>query len=145
MPENPSMTGSDHTAPHRERAPYVALVFGLVAAPLGWALHLLVNYSIAGQYCAGAALTAATTGSDDTVSTIFLVDLIAVVLAIAGGYIAFEVWEKAKQEKEGGAHRLVQAGEGRTRFLAMCGVLTSLLFGLAVVFDAIGAMVGPPC
>jgi hypothetical protein len=145
MSENPSITGSGHPAPQRARAPYVALAFGLFAPPIGWVLRLLVNYSIAGQYCAGAAFTAAAPGSDDTLSMIFFVDLIAVVLAIAGGYIAFELWERTRQETEGGAHHLVQSGKGRTRFLAMCGMLTSILFGLAVIFDVIGVMVGPPC
>jgi len=145
MSENPSIAGSEHPAPQRARAPCAALAFGLLAAPIGWALHLLVNYSIAGNYCAGTALTAATTGSDDTISAIFLVDLMAVVLAIAGAYIAFELWERTRQETEGSAHHLVQSGEGRTRFLAMCGVLTSILFGLAVIFDVIGVMAGPPC
>ena len=86
-------------------------------------------------------LTTAT--SDDTLSTIFLIMMDR--SGAHGGYVAFELWKKTWQEKEGDAHRLVQSGEGRTRFLAMCGVLTSVLFGLAVIFDVIGAMVGPAC
>lgn len=99
MSDNSSMTGSAHPAPHRERAPFGALAFGLIAAPIGWALHLLVNYGIAGQHCGSAALAAAT--SDDTLSTIFLIDLMAIVLALTGGYVAFELWKKTWQEKEG--------------------------------------------
>jgi hypothetical protein len=139
------MTGADPRLHPRERAPISRLAFGLLAGPVGWALHLLVNTSIAGQYCAGASMTAEASASDATLSTIFLIDLIAIVLAIAGGYVAFEIWEKTAKGAQRHTDRITLAGEDRTRFLAFCGLLTSTLFGLALIFDAVGAMVGPPC
>jgi len=146
MNENPAIAGSSHPAPHRERAPFPALAFGLFAAPLAWAAHLLLNYSIAGHSCVGAAIPDFRVGSTRVEFTsILLIDLCAIALAIAAGYVAYCLWERTKEEKGGDMHHLVHAGEGRTRFLAMCGMLTSLLFGLAVLIDALGAMVGPPC
>lgn len=144
MPQNPPMTGSSHPAPHRDRAPYVSLAFGLFAAPIGWALHLLVNYSIAGQNCVGAS-AAPTASAGGAHSVILLIDLAAVILSVVAGAVAYDLWKKTREEKAGDAHRLVQAGEGRTRFLALCGILTSTLFGLAVIVDVLGILVGPPC
>lgn len=144
MPQNPPMTGLSHPAPHRDRAPYVSLAFGLFAAPIGWALHLLVNYSIAGQNCVGAS-AAATASAQGAHSVILLIDLAAVILSVVAGAVAYDLWKKTREEKAGDAHRLVQAGEGRTRFLALCGILTSILFGLAVIVDVLGILVGPPC
>jgi hypothetical protein len=146
MSQSSTMSGPAHPAPHRERAPYLALAFGLLSAPIAWVLHLLVNYSIAGQSCIGAAeMDGGTLSSRDALSTIFVVDLGALALAVSAGYVAYELWKKTKDEKAGDAQKLVQAGEGRTRFMAMCGILTSTLFGLAVAVDALGSIVGPPC
>jgi hypothetical protein len=78
-------------------------------------------------------------------SAIMIVNLGALVLAIFGGYVAFDLWKQTKHEKDGDVHQLVHAGEGRTRFLAICGILTDTLFGLAVAVDALGSIVGPPC
>lgn len=109
-------------------------------------MHLLVNYSIAGQNCLGAAaIESSALGSHDVLSTIFIVDIVALALAASAGYVALELWKKTKDEKSGATQELVQAGEGRTRFMAMCGMLTSALFGVAVAVDALGSIVGPPC
>ena len=146
MSQSPVLSGSPHPAPHRERAPYLALAFGLLSAPLAWVLHLIVNYSIAGQSCLGAAeKEVGTLNSRDALSTIFIVDLGTLALAVSAGYVAFELWKKTKDEKAGGAQRLIRAGEGRTRFMAMCGILTSTLFAVAIAVDALGSIVGPPC
>jgi hypothetical protein len=146
MSQSFTLSGSAHPAPHRERAPSLALAFGLLSAPIAWVVHLLVNYSIAGQSCFGAAeMEGVALSSHDALSTIFVVDLGALALAVSAGYVAFELWKKTKNEKSGDTQELVQAGEGRTRFMAMCGILTSTLFGLAIAVDALGSIVGPSC
>jgi hypothetical protein len=145
MPQDLSISGSAHPAPQRGNTHQGALWFSVVAAPLGWAAHLLVNYSIAGQNCLGAADIDGMARPDGRLTAILLIDLAAILLAIIAGYIAFQRWLDTRTEKGGGAHHLVHSGEGRTRFLAMCGILTSALFGFAVVIDAIGSILGPPC
>jgi len=126
--------------------PCARLVFCLVAAPVGWALHLLVNTSIAGKNCVGAALPEATSHPWlHAMWAIYIVDLIAVGLSVAAGYIAYEHWTKSMTEQAGDLHRSVHSGENRTRFLALCAMLTSILFGFAVLADVVGVLVGPIC
>ncbi|HML27952.1 MAG TPA: hypothetical protein PKE16_03765 [Hyphomicrobium sp.] len=138
------MSRSVHPSPHRERASHWVLAFAVVSAPVAWILHLLVNYSIAGQSCIGSASVEAP-ASSHALSAIMIVDLGALALAILGGYVALDLWKRTKNEKAGDVHQLVHIGDGRTRFLAACGILTSTLFGLAVTVDALGSIVGPPC
>jgi hypothetical protein len=104
-----------------------------------------VNYSIAGRHCVGAADIGAMAMPNGRVATMLVIDLIATLIAATAGYVAYQHWLETKSEKGGGAHHLVHSGEGRTRFLAMCGMLASGLFGVAVIIDAIGTIVGPPC
>jgi hypothetical protein len=145
MPHQDTLSGSSHPAPQRARTPQTILWLSVIGAPLAWAARLLVNYSIAGQYCIGAADIGQRALAHGRLTTILTIDLVAALVALIAGGIAYQHWLETQSEKGGGAHRLVHSGEGRTRFLAMCGMLTSALFGLAVIIDAIGTSIGPPC
>ncbi len=145
MPQELTFPDSGRPAPHRESSRPILVWFSILAAPLAWAARLLVNYTIAGQHCTGAANIGAMALPDGRIATILLIDLLALLLAIIAGCIAYGRWREARSENTGGAHHLVHSGEGRARFLAMCGMLTSTLFGVAVIIDAIGTIIGPPC
>lgn len=145
MPQQQSLPRSDHPAPQRENAHQTMLWLSVVGPPLAWAAHLLINYAIAGQHCVGAADVGAIASQHGRVTTMLIIDLLATMLAAATGYLAYHRWLETQSKKGGGAHHLVHSGEGRTRFLALCGMLTSALFGIAVIIDAIGTIVGPPC
>jgi hypothetical protein len=45
----------------------------------------------------------------------------------------------------GTGNAVLEIGEGRTRFLALSGMLASGLFFAAVVFNVIGLIFVPPC
>lgn len=145
MPQELPYPASSHPAPRRDSSHEILTWFSIVAAPLAWSARLLVNYTIAGQHCVGAANIGAVAVPDDWITTILLIDLIAVLLAAIAGSIAYRQWGETRSERGGSAHRLVHSGEGRARFLAMCGMLTSALFGVAIIIDAIGTIIGPPC
>ena len=108
-----------HPAPHRDRVALSALLFGLAAAPLAWQVQILVGSS------------AATSARKSTLLALFAICLAA---ALAGGLVALRSWRLTFQEVPGSAHQLLDRGEGRTRFMAMCGMLVSLLFFYALLF-----------
>lgn len=137
------VSGSAHPAPHRGRASPVALWFAILAPPLAWALRLMINTVIAGQNCAGAEVRAV--HASGRVPIMLAIDLAALSIAIAGGYVAFRCWQQTRAEAGEDTRRLLHLGEGRTRFLALCGLLTSSLFGVAVVVDMLSIILGPPC
>jgi hypothetical protein len=57
------------------------------------------------------------------------------LLALSGVWIALRAWRATRDEKGGSRSALLQIGEGRSRFLALCGLLAGGLFCLAIVFD----------
>jgi len=66
-------------------------------------------------------------------------------LAILGGLVSFRNWRLTFDEAPGSAHHLLDNGEGRTRFLAMFGILTSVLFALGLVFATAAVFLVPLC
>jgi hypothetical protein len=61
--------------------------------------------------------------------------LIALAITVAGLLIAFANFRETRAEKSGGHQKLQEIGEGRTRFLAYCGLCASGIFGLAVTIQ----------
>jgi hypothetical protein len=61
-------------------------------------------------------------------------DAVRLGVCASAGYVSYSIWKEARQESEGHFHRLVEAGEGRTRFLAVVGMGFSALFVVATFF-----------
>jgi hypothetical protein len=70
----------------------------------------------------------------DLWSILLAISVAGIVLAIVGGLVAWRSWRRTREERPGSAHHLLDRGDGRTRFMAMCGILTSVLFLVALVF-----------
>jgi hypothetical protein len=45
----------------------------------------------------------------------------------------------------GGSHHLVEVGEGRSRFLAVCGMVTAGGFFIAIAFNTLSVLLVPLC
>jgi len=73
------------------------------------------------------------------------ISIVGIVFAIAGGVVAWQSWRRTFNEHPGSAHHLLDRGEGRTRFMAMCGMLTSAVFLLALIFGTAAFFLVPLC
>jgi hypothetical protein len=136
-----------HPAPQRDRVGSAALLFGLCGAPAGWGLQLVANYALASHVCFPCyrPLTNVLPGWGSVWSVLFAIELAALALALAGGLTAYRTWQTTKQEGEGDTEHLVEVGHGRTRFLSLWGLLTSLGFTIAIAFSLTGLFMVPLC
>ena len=134
-----------HPSPHRHRVLRVALWFGLLGAPVAWSLQELVNVSLAGHACYPHDLPLAMPLWLQLGSIALWVEAVAVIVCIAAGLVAFASWRRSRNEKPGDAHQLLGSGDGRTRFMAMAGVMTSALFLIGTALAALNLTAVPPC
>ncbi len=136
-----------HPAPHRGRAEGSALAFGLAAAPLAWFAQLVIGYGIASHVCfpADNPVTGLPPDLEAIWWLLFAVLVAAAGFALAGAVTAYASWRATREEAAGEAHHMIEAGEGRTRFLALCGLMTSLGFLGAIVFSLVGLFTVPLC
>jgi len=86
-------------------------------------------------------VTLSSTSSLFTALLIF--DVAALLAAAAGGLVSWQAWQRAR--KNGGDRHPPHAREGRNRFLAMWGMLSSLWFFFAILFNIIASVTVPPC
>ena len=134
-----------HPAPHRARVGHWTTWFAILGAPLAWTLQLLVNASLAGYACYPHDVPLATPLWPHLVGIAAGVEAVAIGICIAAGIASWLNWRRSRGEKLGDAHHVVQSGDGRTRFMAMVGMLTSALFLIATAFAALNLTTVPAC
>jgi hypothetical protein len=139
---SPSIAKAHHPAPHRGRVSLVTLLFGVFAAPVAWNLQLLFEAAISGHVCypKDTPLSGVGAGAHGWALGI---DVLCLILALVALGVSLRSWREVRAEKRGSGHHLLDAGEGRTRFLAMLGILNSCLFLLAILFASAGGFVFP--
>ncbi len=136
-----------HPAPARGRVSSFVLWFGLFGAPAAWSVQLLVNYPMAAHTCFPRLIPLAspTIGHGGLTTATTIVSIVAILVAIAAGVAAIAAWRQTSGESGGQAHWLLDTGEGRTRFMAASGLMTSGLFLLAIIVHTISIFTVAQC
>jgi len=136
-----------HPSPHRDRVSDAALLLALALGPASWAATLMLGYAAASHACYPADTPVATLppGWNDLRGALVALDIACLGAALLGVGIAHRAWRATRAEKAGSPHALLDVGEGRSRFLALCGVLAGLGFALAIIFNIAVAAGVPAC
>ena len=69
----------------------------------------------------------------------------ALAIALFALLVSWRVFRRTKEEASGGAAQLIELGAGRTRFLALWGVLLGIGFALATAITALAFFTLPRC
>ncbi|HVY07885.1 MAG TPA: hypothetical protein VHB46_18060 [Burkholderiales bacterium] len=133
-----------HPAPQRGRANRLTLAFALFTAPVAWLLQLGASFFVAAHACHAESppLQNIPSGLRWLLAGF---NLGATVLAIVAVAVAVRLWGRTRQEHTGSAHTLVDVGEGRTRFLALCAMIAGIAFLVALLFTGVGLFGVPLC
>jgi hypothetical protein len=134
-----------HPAPHRHKVSLVALGFGLAAAPIAWAAQTIFGYALSSRACFPGDTPRSAPLFYGAVPIAIEINIIAILVAAVAAAIAYRSWRVTRDEDDGRLHHLVEVGEGRTRFLALCGMLTSLGFLGAIIFASVAIVLVPLC
>ncbi|CCD94264.1 conserved membrane hypothetical protein [Bradyrhizobium sp. ORS 375] len=134
-----------HPAPHRHRFGIGWLLAALVAPPIGWSLHLLANYALASHACYPIDMPKSPVRPDLLWGGLIAIDVVSLALSAASAFIAYSAWQTSRQEMAEHRAAMIEAGEGRTRFLAAWGLLTSALFFITVASDSASLWILKSC
>ena len=148
-----AVKGRGHPAPSRGHTSLGALWFGLFAAPAAWSVQTLVNLPLASHGCFPRLFPLATPALGVR-GIAFAVSLGALVVCLAALVTSWRSWRGTSEEDQrqsgaaegkGQAQALLETGEGRTRFMAFAGVLTSLTFLVVSAVHAAAVFMVWPC
>jgi hypothetical protein len=140
------MTTETHPTPHRDVSSFM-LAFAVLGAAAAWSVQLLIDYGLAAHNCfpTTTPVMSATVPGGWVYPLLAALNIVAMMLAILSTLAARTIWNRTKDEHDGSPHHLLTAGEGRTRFLAMCGQLAGLGFLVAIIFDMVAIYMVPRC
>lgn len=148
MTAEPLLGPREHPSPHRDRVSLAALLLALATGPAAWVLQLSIDFGVAAAACQPRGVPRpAPPASGWGPEHVFLVcvNLACLALALAGGFVALTAWRRSRQERPGGAANLIEVGEGRTRFLAACAMMSAAGFAVAILFDTAWPFFVPSC
>lgn len=146
----PQQTGvPGHAAPHRDLVPIGVLWFALFGAPAAWAAQLISNYALMSHFCypTDTPLAAPTFGGVRVLSIVL--DVVLLLVAVAALASAIGAWVRTRHETrvlKGPEHEeAAEIGEGRTRFMAMSGILVSGIFVYGIIMAGLPLITMPIC
>lgn len=143
--ENDTSFDIGQRAPGYGRVGWSAVVFSLFGAAVAWSVELAINGSLGGTAClVGYGQNHATIrgwGHDAIIG----VNLAALLIAIAAILIGLRSVRLTRTPDTFDVGDVVHSGEGRTHFLSMWAVFTSLLFFCAIAFNTIAVFWGGLC
>jgi hypothetical protein len=134
-----------HPGPDRRKVGFWALMFGCCAAPIFWIGQMTLGYWMSAEVCYGGDHPTVTNAPGMLHLALLTFDAIAILAALAGGVVSWLSWRATRQEKKGGANQALHTGEGRARFMALWGIMSSLWFLGAIAFNTIASLMVPLC
>ncbi len=144
-PNGGGAQGSAHAAPHRARVPLWALWAGLFGGPLLWSVQALANYAFVAHSCYPTVLPRTTPTFGSVWGLVLAISIVAALGTVAAGLVALRSWRATRDEKAGSAESLLDTAEGRTRFMALTGLVLSGIFLLAVLATGLPLFMVPTC
>ena len=134
-----------HPSPHRDRVPEWALWGGIFGGPLAWAVQTIVNYSFVAHNCFPQADPRPSPVFGGMWDVALAVSAVALLGTAGAGLLALRGWRATRGEMGGETAHLLHHAEGRSRFMAISGLLMSGMFAGAVVTSVLPLFWIGPC
>ncbi len=140
-PSNP------HPAPLRHRLKPGEGFFALFGGPIAWFVQLCAGDALASQPCfaGGERLAAPSFAVDWTWPAMVALMLAAIAIALLSSLISWRAFARTRREAAGDHAHVMEVGAGRTRFLALWGVILGAGFAVTTVLTGAGFMLLPRC
>jgi hypothetical protein len=127
----PAIDDRNGPAPETRSVRFLWLLFGAAAAPLFWLGQMMLGYGVTAAICYPGDHPVSLAAAGPLFAALVAFDLVALAACAAGGFVALRAWR--------------QTGGGPGRFLAFWGLMSSLWFAAAILFNAIASLAVPPC
>jgi hypothetical protein len=140
-----TLLDTKHPAPEREKASLASLSFSLAAPPLAWSIQSIAGYSLSSEACYPGDTPRFVPVFSGLWDVLLTINGAALVVGVLGISIAYRNWGATRRETGEDPKLLLERGEGRTRFLAMCGLLVGSGFVIATLFTSVTLFISPVC
>lgn len=131
-------------APETRRIAFILLLFGATIAPIFWLGQLMLGYWVTAFGCYPGDHPVPLASPQALVNILIAFDIVALIACAAGAAVSWRSWRRSEDAKSG-SRQALNIRAGRTRFLAIWGLMSSLWFFGAILFNTIASLTVPPC
>ncbi len=135
----------EHPSPHRHKVSVFWLLAGLAIPPAAWTTELLAAFVISSNACPLTPDRSSHPGFSGEATLLIALQLVCLIAAIASGLMSRRHWRLVRREKKDSEHSHLTIADGRTRFLALAGMLTAGSFAIAILFNVLEPILIPLC
>ena len=138
---------TNHPAPHRDPVSAFESVFGLLGGPAAWFAQLCAGYAMASWPCFPREEHHILPEPDYawTWAAIVAVSIVAIGVSLGAFAVSRRIYNRVQGECRGSHQHQLNAGSGRTRFLALWGMVLGASFAVATAMTLIAFFVLPRC
>jgi hypothetical protein len=140
-----ALPDTKHPAPERGKVGLASLSFSLAAPPLAWSIQSIAGYSLSSEACYPGDTPRLVPAFSGLWDLLLAINGVALVIGVLGISIAYRNWSVTRRETGGDPKLLIERGEGRTRFLSMCGLMLGTGFVIATLFTSVTLFLSPLC
>lgn len=145
MDHAPPAKPPGHPSPRAHRLSLWSLMLALIGAPLAWSVQISAGYAAAAYACYPHRDALAAPVLPHLHLALGLLSAGAIAVAVLSGLLAWRNWKRTREEVEGDHHSLLEKGEGRSRFMALCALINSIGFSLALLLTSAVLFLVAPC
>jgi hypothetical protein len=109
-----------------------AQLFGVAAGPTAWIAQVVLGYGLSSYGCFPGDAPPTTPPPAGEHAVLLAITLACLGLALAGLWVSFAGLRRSRAAQGRGPDA---TAPGRSRFLAMCGLLSASVFAIAIGFD----------
>jgi hypothetical protein len=136
-----------HPAPHASRVTLHESFFGLWGGPIAWLVQSSAGYALASQPCFrnGVRAMSPPHALEWTWPAMIGLTTGAIVVSLLSLWISWRAFKWTRREAGGDSRHLMNVGAGRTRFLAVWGMLLGGSFAIAAAMTYVAFLTLPRC
>ena len=134
-----------HMPPVRAPRRFWMGMFGACAAPVFWIGQLTLGYWVTAEACYGSDHPTPRTELGALHSALVAFDVIALFACAIGAILSYMVFRSGNRSDDAKGLGVATTVEGRVRFLGIWGLLSSLWFFGAILFNTIASLGVPLC
>ena len=134
-----------HPAPNRARIGALAVMFSLFGAPASWVVLMAADTIASSHACYPHTMPLVEPLWQDMSNWLALVSGLCLLISVIAGVFALKAWRCTRHEIDADKKHAVDRGIGRTRFLAVMGLMSSGLFIIAILLTIAALGLIPAC
>jgi hypothetical protein len=125
----------------------IRTLIGLFGAPVIWVIQMWLSESLAAYACYPHQAPLSTPLWNSLLLILALISIMCLTGGLLSGFIAWITWRRVERERKfpGNDKNILDVSEGRRRFLSMLGLMSSLIFIVAIIFTGCAVIFVSPC